>query len=204
MEFLDRKGLEIILSRLESISNPNLNLEQYQTPASVASFMLFTAAMEKEIAGKIIADLGAGNGILAIGAKLLGADKVYAVEIDDNSVDVCKRNSSLLGVEIECIKGDISNFDKKVDTVIMNPPFGSRKEDADIPFLDWALKNSRTFYTILNGKSGNFPERYLEGRAEILWKISIPLELKKTYEFHRHERINMPSYILKARTCPKI
>lgn len=43
--------------------------------------------------GDRILDLGCGSGILSIGAVLLGASSVYAVDIDENSVKIAKENA---------------------------------------------------------------------------------------------------------------
>ncbi len=44
---------------------------------------------------KIIADIGSGSGILSIGAILLGANKVYAVDIDPLAVNAARNNRHL-------------------------------------------------------------------------------------------------------------
>jgi ribosomal protein L11 methyltransferase len=50
---------------------------------------------------KIIADIGCGSGILAIGAILLGAKKVYAVDIDPLAVNATHSNRHLNGINPE-------------------------------------------------------------------------------------------------------
>jgi ribosomal protein L11 methyltransferase len=50
---------------------------------------------------KIIADIGCGSGILAIGAILLGAKKVYAVDIDPLAVSATGSNRHLNGINPE-------------------------------------------------------------------------------------------------------
>lgn len=46
-----------------------------------------------------ILDLGAGSGILSIGALLLGADSAVGIDIDENSVRIAKENAAQNGVE---------------------------------------------------------------------------------------------------------
>ncbi len=70
------KNLEMALQRLSGYSCPRAALEQYQTPAPLAARLLFHALMKGDIKGKKICDLGSGTGVLAIGASLLGADRV--------------------------------------------------------------------------------------------------------------------------------
>ncbi|WP_026082523.1 50S ribosomal protein L11 methyltransferase [Mastigocladopsis repens] len=56
---------------------------------------------EKESQNVEIADIGCGSGILSIGAVLLGAKKVYAVDIDPLAVKSTVENSALNGVSLE-------------------------------------------------------------------------------------------------------
>jgi ribosomal protein L11 methyltransferase len=58
------------------------------------------------IAGRKIADIGCGSGILSIGACLLGAASVDAVDIEAASVQVSKDNARLNRVEFRAIVGE--------------------------------------------------------------------------------------------------
>ncbi len=49
--------------------------------------------------GDKVLDLGAGSGILSIGALLLGAESAVGIDIDENSVRIAKENSAQNGVE---------------------------------------------------------------------------------------------------------
>ncbi|MFP3299711.1 MAG: METTL5 family protein [Thermoplasmatales archaeon] len=201
---MDQKELEIALSKLDSVTKSKAYLEQYPTPPSVAAALLYRAALEGDITGKDVADLGCGNGIFAIGSKILGAKSVTAIDVDADSIEVCKENMNKLGLDIKCIKGSIEEIEVKVNTVIMNPPFGSQVRNSDIPFIEWSLRNSQIFYVIMNARSGDFLENYLRNRGEILWKFKVPIEIKRTYSFHRRERINIDSFIMKVRSWQRI
>lgn len=69
-----------------------------------------------------ILDLGCGSGILAIGAKMLGAAKVLAIDIDPIAVEVSKDNFKLNDVEIEAAVGDVLalELDAQWDVVVSN------------------------------------------------------------------------------------
>jgi ribosomal protein L11 methyltransferase len=45
-----------------------------------------------DLSGKTVIDYGCGSGILAIAALLLGAEKVYAVDIDPQAIEATKQN----------------------------------------------------------------------------------------------------------------
>ena len=144
-----KKHLSKLLSQLEGFKNPKIHLEQYKTPGDVAAELLWAAASDGNIISKIIADLGTGTGVLAIGASVLGAKKIYAVEVDDEALEIARANARRFGIEnIVFIKGSVDEFDKIVDTIIMNPPFGCQYEHADRPFLEKAFKLSSIVYSI--------------------------------------------------------
>src|SRR3989339_765880 len=87
---MNKKQLEISLSKLDSLCNKNIKLEQYQLEGNLAAeFLLF--ALE-DIKGKVVADFGCGNGILGIGCLLLGAKKVYFVDLDKNALNIAREN----------------------------------------------------------------------------------------------------------------
>src|SRR3989344_8274142 len=136
---MNKKQLEISLSKLDSLCNKNIKLEQYQLEGNLAAeFLLF--ALE-DIKGKVVADFGCGNGILGIGCLLLGAKKVYFVDLDKNSIEITKKNSEDF-TNIKFYNCDVEEFNKKVDTVVMNPPFGVQERKADKKFLEKAFEIS--------------------------------------------------------------
>lgn len=68
------KQFVALLQDVETFEEPNYHLEQYKTSADVAAHIVYT--METafgDVAGKHVADLGCGTGILGIGAALMGA-----------------------------------------------------------------------------------------------------------------------------------
>lgn len=89
MSTLKLKKLEEYLSGVDPFEKPKILLEQYVTPSHIASCMLHTVQNKYEdLDGKIVADLGAGSGMLSIGALLMGAQHVVAFEIDQNAITV--------------------------------------------------------------------------------------------------------------------
>ncbi|HLO99364.1 MAG TPA: 50S ribosomal protein L11 methyltransferase, partial [Fimbriimonas sp.] len=69
-----------------------------------------------------VLDLGCGSGILAIGAKMLGASRVLAIDIDPIAVEVSKENFTLNQTEIETGVGDVLalELDSQWDVVVSN------------------------------------------------------------------------------------
>jgi putative methylase len=162
---LTKKQLEIILSKLSTPLQPDKELEQYTIPSNLAAEVLNTALLNGDIGGKAVADFGCGSGRLAIGAALLGAQKVPAVDIDEKMIALAKENLEYVNynipealenpLDIEFVHGDVANFNGQFDTVVQNPPFGMRGEKgADRIFLAKALervKHSGRIYSLHRG-----------------------------------------------------
>lgn len=194
-----KKHLAIVLSRLEGFRNPKPKLEQYRTPGNIAAELLWLGHSFGDIGGKTLADLGAGTGVLAIGAKLLGAKKVYAVEIDRKAIEVAKKNAEGLGVEVEFLHMDVLEFEERVDTVIMNPPFGSQRKHADRPFLLKAFEVGDVVYSIHLSKPEvrGFIETFARENGFLPERLStVPFEIPAQFHFHRKrlERIAVDLY----------
>ena len=59
-----------------------------------------------ELDGRRVADVGCGSGILAVGACMMGADPVVAIDIDPIAVEVAKENAARNGVSFLALAGD--------------------------------------------------------------------------------------------------
>lgn len=198
---MKKKHLAMLLSKLQGFENPKPELEQYRTPGDVAAELLWIAAQLGDVEGKVVADLGTGTGVLAIGAKLLGAERVYAVEIDEAALEVARRNAERAGVEVEFLHMDVSEFSKKVDTVVMNPPFGSQSKHADRPFLIKAFEVADVVYSIHLAKPEvrNFLKTFSKEHNFIPKLLStVYFEIPAQFFFHRKrlERITTDLYRL--------
>ncbi|MEI7578235.1 MAG: 50S ribosomal protein L11 methyltransferase [Armatimonadota bacterium] len=81
------------------------------------------AYLEKYVQpGLDVLDLGCGSGILAVGAKLLQAGEVCAIDIDPISVEVAKENFERNEVEVLTAVGDVLSlqFEAEWDIVVSN------------------------------------------------------------------------------------
>jgi putative methylase len=186
-----KSQLAIRLSKLPVFVQGRLSLEQYPTDSEIAAESLWTAYMNGDIEDKVIADLGAGTGILGIGALMLGARFVYFVEIDKTALELLEKN--LAGFDkksYSIIDSDISGFRsisrKPIDTIIMNPPFGTKEKHADREFLLRAFSLCNKIYSFHKTSTSAFIESISAGSGfKILIRKDFEFPLKQTYSFHK-------------------
>ena len=184
---MNKKKLAIALSKLKKVTSLNPAKEQYQTESELAADFLWLAYTNRDIENKIIADLGSGNGILGIGALLLGAKFVYFLESEASAQEIAKENvlASCSEKNYEFISQDISLFNKNVDTVIMNPPFGVQKRKADKVFLEKAMKHTDVIYSMHKIESEQFINALCKERKfKVEEIVSKTFNIKKSYKFH--------------------
>jgi len=180
-----QKHLEMALEKLSGFTSPKASKEQYATPATVASELLHFAFMRGDLTDTVY-DLGCGCGILAIGAKLLGAEKVIGFDDDIDVLEIARANAQKLDVDIELVCSDISNISGKAHTVVMNPPFGAQVKGSDRPFLRKALEVSSVVYSIHNAGSLEFIRKFISPSIITEYQ-SIDFPIRKTFRFHTKE-----------------
>jgi len=180
--------LERILQSLEPVKIPSPSTEQYPTPAAIAAEVIQFALGRSDIAGRSVVDLGCGNGVLAIAAKLSGAARVLGVDADPESVEVSRRNAERSEVEVEWEVADVSSVHEPFDTVLMNPPFGAQTRHADRPFIDAAMQLGKVVYTFLNAPSEPFVERRIETTgSRITDRLEYRFPIPHLFSFHRQD-----------------
>lgn len=194
MTKIGKSRLAIVLSKLKGFTEPKVRVEQYSTDPEIAAEMLYMAYMTGDIEGKVIADLGAGSGILGLGASLLGA-KVYLVESEDKAVEMMEKNLEFLKSEfgevfvpgnVEIIHDDVGGFGKKVDTVVENPPFGTKEKHIDRVFLEKAFKISRVVYSFHKTSTKEFiVSLAIKNGFRLGGVVDYDFSLKHTMKHHR-------------------
>ena len=189
---MKKRELEIMLERVEDIEQPEVESEQYATPAPVAAELLFFAFSHGDIADRVVYDLGCGNGILGIGAKLLGARAVIGIDRDGKALETARKNSMTFRVEMDFRQCEIQDVEEEGDTIVMNPPFGAqwKNRHADRAFLEKALVIAPVVYSIHNAGSEAFIRRLLPATTIDRFPIAFPL--KRRFAFHQKDRKVIP------------
>lgn len=167
------RKLGMALSKLDVREDLEVSLEQYVTPGDLASRWLFDIQAFGDLSpGCRVADLGAGNGILGIGAVMMGAGFVKLVEADEKLCKLAKKNAerTLRDDQYEVSNQRLGEDNLELedyDLIISNPPWGRQKEGADADFIE-QISVSKTVTHIMHSAKA----KHLEKRFQNMnWKI---------------------------------
>jgi putative methylase len=193
---ITKNQLAIKLSKLKQVDNPKLKLEQYQTTSELASEILWHAFLNGNIEDKIIADFGCGNGIFAYGALLLGAKKVYCVDKDIDSLEIAKFN--IKDKKAIFIDINVKYFDEEIDTVIQNPPFGTKEKHSDILFLKKAINLANSIYTLHKTSTKNFIKSLVKHDFKVE-SLDFKFQINHSFKFHKKptKSVDVTLFVLK-------
>ncbi len=183
---VSKRQLEIQIGKLKILQTPKLGLEQYPVSPEVAAELLFMAGFEhRDLHGDII-DLGTGTGRLAIGSALMGSLKIVGVDIDQRAIALARENAMATGVQVEWVVSDISEVVGRYDTVIMNPPYGTRTPHLDVRFLERAFELAPVLYSVHKSSTRKFLEPFIAKRNRRVDGLrSMTLEIPNLFPFHR-------------------
>ncbi|KAM9304953.1 rRNA N(6)-adenosine-methyltransferase METTL5 [Gastrophryne carolinensis] len=195
------KELESCLQQVDVFENPKLLLEQYPTRPHIAACMLYTIHNTfGDIENKVVADLGCGCGVLSIGAAMLGAGLCLGIDIDEDALEIFKTNTEEFELtNVDLLKCDICSMpsqclEKSVDTVIMNPPFGTKhNKGMDMTFLKTALQMARTSVYSLHKTATRM---HIKKKAAD-WKVKMEVvaelryDLPASYKFHKKKSVDI-------------
>lgn len=195
---LRKKKLEIVLSKLDNPPFPRPKLEQYTIPPKLAAELLYISSfIHQDIRDKKVADLGTGSGLLAIGAGLIGAKYVVGVDIDPSVIKVAWRNAQKLSVDVEWVIADIAAIKGPFDTVVMNPPFGTKRRHMDRLFLSKAMTMAQVIYSLHKQTTRQYLCHFIElNRGFVDAIFPMELEIPHVFPFHTRKKytVNVDLY----------
>ncbi|WOL08346.1 hypothetical protein Cni_G17099 [Canna indica] len=206
------KQLEGLLGTLQQFSHPKVELEQYPTGPHIASRLLYTAENTfGDISGKVVADFGCGCGTLGVASTLVGAEQVIGIDIDPESLEIASINAVEMELDIDFIRCDINKLrwrDHWIDTVVMNPPFGTRRKGSDMEFLAMALKvASGAVYSLHKTTTRDYIKRTAlrdcnARSAEVLCQLRF--DVPQLYKFHKKKEVDIAVDLWRFEPCEKI
>ena len=202
---MKKKELEMTLQQIPPVPTPHPQLEQYKTPATIATDIVFTAFQLGDIAGKTVVDLGCGTGIFSIGAALLGATHVQGFDIDPASIEIAQSQATKIHVDVDFTIKDIQQVEASCDTVIMNPPFGAQKtnQQADRRFMETARRISTVIYSLHLQKTLPFVETLIRALgSEITHQKTYTFPIPYMFSFHSHPTQTVDVILLRTIGSP--
>jgi predicted RNA methylase len=194
------RRLEERLQSISTFERPKVALEQYVTPPHLGCHVLHTMQSQYgDVAGKAVADLGCGCGALSIGAAVLDAAVVVGFEVDADALDVFRENVEDQGVSnVDAVQCDVNRmpdrFHKQFDTVVMNPPFGTKhNEGIDMKFLQVALRlANNVVYSLHKTSTRSHVLKVAESlgaKGEVLAELRY--DLPSTFKFHKKKSVDI-------------
>lgn len=188
------RKLAINLSNLQNHSSKNVDLEQYSIDGDLAAKWLSDIVSFGDLKkGCRVTDLGAGNGILGIGAFFLGAEEVTFIESDSEACKIINNNIKSLEFQNHSIIYNIHIDNHNIpiidtDLIITNPPWGRQKEKADKPFLQLILDNYKTAHILHNSKATHITNFFQNEGWEVEKYGEADFYLPATYSHHKRQR----------------
>lgn len=198
------KKLEEYLQSVDSFEKPKILLEQYITPSHIASNLLFTIQSNyDDLDGKFVADLGCGTGMLSIGSAILGSSHVVGFDIDSEALAVAKNNVDEMEIgTVDFVQCDVlcdlaaegSLWRKSFDTVIMNPPFGTKKNTGmDMSFLKTAIQlSANVVYSLHKSSTREFIQKKtkeLKVEGKVIAELRYNLE--SSFKCHKKSSVDI-------------
>ena len=193
MSRIRTKHLAMRLSGLPRVIENSPFLEQYQTEGDLAARWLTDINSDNSLVGARVVDLGAGNGILALGALLLGASKATLIEVDSQAVRIAeiygREIAAETGSTIEVIEAELKGWPQGLDAdvVIMNPPWGFQSKGADRVFIEAALASpAETIHLMHSAQAIHPPEMAQRAGWEVEKRFSAEFRLPASMAHHSH------------------
>lgn len=179
------------VTKIDEFTSPKVYLEQYSLPSDLIALMVVLST--KDLLGKNVVDLGCGTGRFTLPVKKYLANDVLGVDIDLNAVKTLVNSLKCYNLKLDLLIAAVEfleseKWKKKYHTVIMNPPFGTKRRKLDLVFLKQALNFAQTVLSIHKSNSRtrkiirNLGSQY-DKDLKILATVEFPLV--PSLKFHR-------------------
>ena len=200
-----KRALEMRLSEVAGFDAPRADLEQYATPADIAAHLIHLADVHGDLSGTVV-DLGAGTGMLALGAAFAAPARVVAIERDADALATARENERRVDppTPVDWLRADATRpplCGLEGSTVLMNPPFGAQRGNvhADRRFLEAVAELAGVSYSIHNAGSREFVESFAADRGgAVTHAFRAAFDLPNQFAFHERERATVDAEVFRA------
>jgi len=195
------KKLEEFLQGVDDFEKPKIKLEQYVTPAHIASCVLYNIQSRyDDIEGKMVGDLGCGCGMLSIGSFLLGAQLTIGFEIDNDALNVfCSNVTEMELPGIDCVQSNVlhlanTKWENAFDTIVTNPPFGTKNNAGmDMQFVESGIRLATgAVYSLHKSSTRDYIKKKTKEwnvKAEVVAELKYNVEA--SYKFHKNKSVDI-------------
>ncbi|KAF9107463.1 Methyltransferase-like protein 5 [Mortierella sp. AM989] len=221
------KELEGYLQDVAVFDEPKIKLEQYPTTAHLAARMLYTAhTTYDDIENKAVGDFGCGCGILSIAAAMMGSAYNVGFDIDPDAIAIAQQNCEDFEIDMDFILTDLSatpapsssetdssNSSRgpyemmkgKLDTILMNPPFGTKLKGIDMVFLKKGidLANHAVYSLHKTSTREHILKKAKEWGVECEVVAELRYNLDKSYKFHKKQSLDIAVDFLRFEKKPR-
>jgi putative methylase len=188
------RRLAMMLSGLEQLQSQSVELEQYATDGDLAARWLADIAAFGDLSEDCtIVDLGAGNGVLGLGALAMGAGRATLVEADQAACDVAKSNAESIGFadSVEVIQATLGSDPVDLgsaDVLISNPPWGRQSPRADRPFLEAMIDAAAPTHLLHSSEATHIRPLFEDAGWSVERYGEADFALPGTFSHHSRER----------------
>jgi len=184
----------MLLSNLVPSPSDSVELEQYSISGDLAvRWLTDIAAFGDLTPGCIVADLGAGNGVLGLGALAMGAGHSLLVEADQEACDAAKSNAESIDFteSVEVIQATLGSESvdlSSADVIISNPPWGRQTSRADRPFLEAILSTGVPAHLLHSAEATHIRPLFEDAGWSAERYGEADFALPAAYSHHRRQR----------------
>jgi len=187
---------------LKPFAKPKIQLEQYPTSPWIAARVMTMCEDAGDISERVVCDLGCGAGMLSCAAAILEADQVIGVDIDPDALVTARENFDTfegIGAAVELLEADVAQAADalrlagrwRVDTVVTNPPFGTRCKGADVAFVraGFELAPGGVVYSLHKSSTREHLAKVGAGLGSVGCEplIQMKYDLSASYKFHKEK-----------------
>jgi putative methylase len=188
------RRLAMLLSDLEPHPCESVEMEQYTTDGDLAARWLTDISSFGDLAeGCMVADLGAGNGILGLGTLAMGAGRTILLEADQAACEVAKSNAESMGFadSVEVIRATLGSDPvdlSPADVIISNPPWGRQTPRADRPFLEAMIAAAAPAHLLHSAEASHIRPLFEEAGWSAERYGEADFALPASYSHHSRQR----------------
>ncbi|ORY99379.1 methyltransferase-like protein 5-like protein [Syncephalastrum racemosum] len=193
------RELESLLQDCDVFDDPKIQYEQYPTTPHLAARMLYTAdTVYDDIEDKAVADFGCGCGILSIAANILGAGYSVGFDIDPDAIEIARSNAETFEIDLDIVltnleSAGLDRFKGRIDTIVMNPPFGTKNKGVDMVFLKKAIELAGTAVYSLHKTStrDHILKKAKEWNVDCEVIAEMKFDVPMMYKFHKKKSVDI-------------